>query len=336
MKPTDLATYLSQFLTVYLPAQRNLSPHTIRSYRDTFMLFFRFCRDDRSLVPERLQLQHIEPALVLAFLEYLETQRQASIRTRNQRLAALHSFFRYLQTEAPDHLLRCQRILAIPRRRFATAPVSYLSADELAVIFRQPDLTTTNGRRDAVLLSVLYDTAARIQELIDLSGRDVRLTAPAQIQLTGKGRKTRVIPLMVNTARLLERYLQERRLDRPEQWDKPLFQNRCHSRLSRSGVRYILDKYTAQARRSDPNLQAKITPHSLRHSKAMHLLQSGTPLVIIRDILGHADISTTGIYARADIEMKQHALAKASDKTPPLELPSWQNNKDLMQWLRTL
>ena len=176
MKPTDLSVHLDRFLRHHLAAQRNVSPNTITSYRDAFTLFLRFCRDSRGIVLERLTLADIDVALVEAFLEHLAEERGASITTQNHRLAVLHGFFRYVQSEVPDRLLECQRIVAIPFRREPRKLVGYLSKDSLAAILAQPDLCTREGRRDAVLLSVLYDTGARVQELVDLSSGDVRLT----------------------------------------------------------------------------------------------------------------------------------------------------------------
>ncbi|HEY6343733.1 MAG TPA: site-specific integrase [Bryobacteraceae bacterium] len=196
MKPTDLSIHVTSFLTHHLAAQRNLSPNTIKAYRDVFTLFLRFCRDVRGIAPEKLRLEQIDVPLVEAFLDHLETERKSSPRTRNRRLATLHAFFRYVQAEEPDHMLQCQKILAIPLRRHVHPVVGYLSKEELV---EQPDVQTSEGRRDAVLLSVLYDTGARVQELIDLSVGDVRLDAPAQIRLLGKGRKMRAVPLMNNT-----------------------------------------------------------------------------------------------------------------------------------------
>ena len=255
MKPTDFSIHVTSFLTHYLAAQRNLSPNTIKAYRDVFTLLLRFCRDVQGIAPEKLRLEQIDVSLVEAFLDYLETERKSSPRTRNHRLATLHAFFRYVQAEEPAHMLQCQKILAIPLRRHARPTVAYLSKEELAEILAQPDLRTSEGRRDAVLLSVLYDTGARVQELIDLSVGDVRLDPPAQLRLLGKGRKMRAVPLMDNTVQLLRDHLQENHLDRPEQFDKPLFQNARHQRLSRSGIRYILQKYLVRARTQTSNPQ---------------------------------------------------------------------------------
>ncbi|MDA2930439.1 site-specific integrase, partial [Acidobacteria bacterium AH-259-O06] len=331
MKPTDFSVHVTTFLTHYLAAQRNVSPNTIKAYRDVFTLLLRFCRDVRGIAPQRLRLEQIDVSLVEAFLDYLEKERRSAPSTRNHRLAALHGFFRYVQSEQPDRMLQCQRILAIPQRRHARPMVAYLSKEELAEILAQPDLSNRAGRRDAVLLSLLYDTGARVQELIDLSAGDVRLDPPAQVRLMGKGRKMRAVPLMANTVQLLRDHMHENHLDRPEHFDQPLFRNGRGQRLSRSGIRYILQKYVGKARSKRPSLNRTVTPHMLRHTKGMHLLQSGISLEMIRDFLGHVDTKTTQIYARANLEMKRNALERISDPSPVRAIPSWQQNKDLLE-----
>lgn len=336
MKPTDFSVQATNFLTHHLAAQRNLSPNTVKAYRDVFTLLLRFCRDERGIALERLSLKQIDAPLVEAFLDHLSNNRQASIRTQNHRLAALHAFFRYVQSEVPEHLLQCQQVLAIPLRRHARPIVGYVSKQYLAEILAQPDLRHRAGRRDAVLLSVLYDTGARVQELIDISAGDVRLDPPAQIRLMGKGRKMRAVPLMEATAQILRDHLRENKLDRQEQFDRPLFQNRQGRRLSRWGVRYILDKHVQAVRNVHPGFTQPVTPHTLRHTKGMHLLQSGVSLEIIRDFLGHEDVTTTQIYARANLEMKRKALENLSDATAFHRIPSWQQDRTLLAWLHSL
>jgi integrase/recombinase XerD len=336
MKPTDFSLHLTSFLTHYLAAQRNLSPNTIKAYRDVFTLLLRFCRDVRGIAPEKLRLEQIDVSLVETFLDYLTTERKSSARTRNHRLATLHAFFRYVQAEEPAYMLQCQKILAIPQQRQSRPTVTYLSKQELAEVLAQPDLRTQRGRRDAVLLSILYDTGARVQELIDLSVGDVRLDIPAQLRLLGKGRKMRAVPLMENTIQLLRDHMHENRLDHPERFEEPLFRNGRNQRLSRSGIRYILQKYLVKARSKCPSLNRPVSPHSLRHTKGMHLLQSGVSLDMIRDFLGHVDVKTTQIYATANLEMKRKALEKITGASPVQTIPSWQQNKNLVDWLRSL
>ncbi|MFC1707287.1 site-specific integrase [Planctomycetota bacterium] len=336
MKPTDLALHLSRFLADYLAGERNASPNTIKGYRDAFKLLLRYCRDHHGIPPDRLTMRALTVDVVRGFLADLDHRRRHCARTRNHRLSAIHSFFRYVQSEDPALVLQCQQVLAIPMQRAPQQPVEYLALDDLGAILAAPDLSTTFGRRDAVLLCVLYDTAARVQELVDLSVRDVRLDAPAQVHLTGKGRKTRVVPLMSSTVALLREYLREHDLLRPERASNPLLWNRRRERLTRSGVRYILNKHAKRARAQRPGLPA-VHPHKLRHSKAMHLLQAGNPMVIIQAVLGHADVRSSSIYARADAEMTRAALEKANDAGPTRpSLPSWQANAGLMEWLRSL
>ena len=229
----------------------------------------------------------------------------------------------------------CQKILSIPLRRFVRKAVEYLSKDYLATLLAQPDLSTQEGRRDAILLSVLYDTGARVQELIDLTVGDLRLTNPAQVRILGKGRKIRIVPLMQGTVALLQSYLQENLLTTPDKFTHPLFTSHHGKHFSRSGVRYIFQKYVQQMRQQHPEFKQSISPHSMRHTKGMHLLQGGVSLDIIRDFLGHVDIKTTEIYARANLEMKRAALEKVSPTSTP-QLPSWKENKSLLKWLQSL
>ena len=337
MKPTDFAIRLTNFLGEYLPAQKNVSPNTIKAYRDAFKLLLRYCRDRLAVYPENLTLDTLNAPLVIEFLNYLEKEENCSTRTRNHRLSVLHAFFRYLQIEEPDRIAECQQILSIPLKRCPRPAVNYLTTQQLAEILAKPNLATKWGRRDAVLLSTLYDTGARVQELVDLSVRDVRLDSPAQICLTGKGQKVRVVPLMTGTVDLLTQYMAEHRMKCSASIDSPLFFNRRGQRLSRSGVRYLLAKYATDASRTKTGRPyVKISPHIMRHSKAMHLLQAGNPATVIQSILGHADIRSTDIYARADMRMKCYALQKAAEKGPSVSLPSWQKNKGLMEWLQSL
>ena len=334
MKTTDFARHLSTFLSTYLPGVRNVSTNTIRSYRDTYRLLLVYCKDQLGMAVERLALAQLTDRVVLGFLDWIGRNRRCSIATRNQRLAAVHAFFRYVMLEEPVLLSSCQRILAIPLAKHPQPAIRHLSTDTLRLILEQPDRNTLQGRRDLAILSVLYDTGARVQELVDLRVRDVRLDAPPIVSLTGKGGKTRHVPLMQNTAALLTRYMQENRLDREGALDTPLFVNRQSTKFTRAGVSYILNKYSEYARRLSASIPEKVTPHVLRHTKAMHLYQSGVALVYIRDLLGHVDISTTDIYARADTEMKRKALEQAYPELSAVALPNWNQNQDLLSWLK--
>lgn len=332
---TDFAVFLHRFLTSHLAGLRGCSTNTITSYRDSFKLLIVFFGDVRTVPPDKLTLDLIDDDAIVGFLDWLEGERRNSVSTRNQRLAAISSFFRWLQTQDPARMASCQNILAIPAKKHAQPGVNHLTVTQTRALLAQPDRSTRKGRRDATLLATLYDTAARVQEFADLTVRDIRLEPPALAVLTGKGRKTRHVPVGDNTTALLSAYLAEHGLDKPGHDDHPLFVNQHQSKLSRGGIAWIIRKY--QALTGDPALlNADIHPHVLRHSKAMHLCDANIPLPYIRDILGHVDLSTTEIYARASTEAKRRALEAAYTDIITDELPEWNQNPGLLDWLATL
>ena len=331
---TDFAVHLRRFLTDHMAGLRGCSPNTISSYRDTFKLLICYLRDERSMPPERLTLEHIDVTTVTAFLAWLRAERHNSPSTCNQRLAAISSFYRWLQTQDPARMACCQDILQIPSSKHDQTAIAHLTVEQTRQLLTLPDRSTRQGRRDATLLASLYDTAARVQELADLTVRDIRLEA-AIVALTGKGRKTRHVPIDTNTTALLAAYLAERGLDRPGRDDRPVFFNQHRAKLSRGGIAWILHKYQAHA--TDPTLAgAQLHPHVLRHSRAMHLYDAGVPLPYIRDILGHVDLSTTEIYARASTEAKRKALEAVYDQVVSADLPEWNQDPDLLSWLTSL
>lgn len=336
MKPTDFAKYLTEFLSVYLPAQKNLSKNTICSYRDTFKLLIHYCQEVKKLPVERITLKTLTSEWLSDFLGWLETDRKCSISTRNQRLAAIHSFFRYIQAEEPTGIFYFQKIAAIPIKKAKKTTVEYLTPEAIKLLLEQPDKHTPKGRRDLTLISVLYDSGARVQELIDIKVCDVTMQTPAVIALTGKGNKTRRVPIMKNTASLLQSYLQENKLDQPWRNENPLFSNSQHHKLTKEGVAYILSKYVASARKASSSIPSKVKVHMLRHSKAMHLLQAGVNLIYIRDFLGHVDIKTTEIYAHADTESKRQALENIHPELIDSTLPDWNKDHALLSWLSEL
>jgi integrase/recombinase XerD len=332
---TDFAVALRRFLTSYLAGLRGCSPNTIASYRDTFKLLIAWFRDQRSVPPARLTLDHIDAGAVTAFLGHLQEDRGNSVPTRNQRLAAISSFSTWMQTEDPVRMAAWQDIIAIPVKKQDHPAVAHLTTGQTRRLLAAPDRSTRQGRRDATLLATLYDTGARVQELADLAVRDIRLQNPAIASLTGKGRKTRHVPLAGNTITLLAAYLAEHGLDQPGRDDHPAFFNQHRARLSRGGITWIIGKYQDQI--DDPPLADRsISPHILRHSKAMHLYEAGVPLPYIRDILGHVDLSTTEIYARASTEAKRKALEAAYQGIVTSDLPEWNQDPGLLDWLAGL
>jgi site-specific recombinase XerD len=335
MKPTDFSYYLTGFLTKYLPDEKGASANTIASYRDTFILFLVFARDRKGIKANQITLSNITKDMIVEYLDWIETERNCSAATRNVRLAALHSFFQYLQYQNPDNLLEWQRILAIPVKKTSKQRFSYLTLDGIKLLLAMPDQNTKTGRRDLALLSLMYDTGARVQEVIDLTPLSLRFDIPYTIKLIGKGNKARIVPLMEPTVELLRNYMKEQRLLLPSANHYPLFCNKQKERLTRAGVNYILAKYADMARNEHSVLISKpLSCHCLRHSKAMHLLQAGVNLVYIRDILGHCSVQTTEIYAKVDSKQKREAIEKAYTDVTPSEIPAWQQSEDLLAWLK--
>jgi site-specific recombinase XerD len=281
-------------------------------------------------------MKSITKASVVEFLEWLQSERKCSDSTRNLRLVALHSFFKYVQYQNPDNLYEYQDIMSIKVKKARKKPLSYLTVDGIKLILEQPDITTKKGRRDLALLSLMYDTGARVQEMIDLTPSAIHLDKPFTIQITGKGNKTRIVPLLEEQVKILRNYLTEFDLLKHHSRSYPLFFNSRHERLTRAGVTHILLKYADKARKRNPKLiPGKLSCHTLRSSKAMHLLQAGVNLVYIRDILGHASVQTTEIYARADSKLKREAIEKAYIDVAPKEEPFWENNENLLSWLKS-
>jgi site-specific recombinase XerD len=320
----------------YLPGEIGASKNTIASYRDTFILFLSFLKDIKSIPADRLTLAMITKDLVVEYLDWTENERQCSTATRNVRLAALHSFFQYLQYQNPDNLLEWQRILSIPVKKAEKKTINYLTLDGIKLLLEMPDQNTKTGRRDLALLTLMYDTGARVQEMIDLTPSQVRFDKPYTIKLIGKGNKARIVPLMEPTLQILKRYMKEQGLLELSANLYPLFFNKRKEKLTRAGINYILAKYKDMAREQDNALIPEVlTCHCLRHSKAMHLLQAGVNLVYIRDMLGHCSVQVTEIYAKADSKQKREAIEKAYTDVTPAEEPIWQKNDDLLGWLKS-
>lgn len=336
MKPTDFSYYLTGFLAKYLPGETGASKNTIASYRDTFVLFLGFLKDIKGILTDRLTLDMITKDLVVDYLDWTENKRHCSIATRNVRLAALHSFFKYLQYQNPDNLLEWQRILSIPVKKAEKKSINHLTLDGIKLLLEMPNQNKKAGRRDLGLLTLMYDTGARVQEIIDLTPSQVRFEKPYTVKLIGKGNKARIVPLMEPTVQILKRYMKEQGLLELTANLYPLFFNKRKEKLTRAGVNYILAKYKNMAREQDRTLIPEVlTCHCLRHSKAMHLLQAGVNLVYIRDILGHCSVQVTEIYAKADSKQKREAIEKAYTDVTPAEEPIWHKSDDLLDWLKS-
>jgi len=337
---TDFAKHLSKFLSEYLPYERNMSPNTVASYRDTFVQFISYMKDVQNIKVERFTLDMLTRQRVLDFLSWVQKERCCGIATRNHRLASIHSFISYLQYEEIHHLDEWQKILSIKAMKDEKKSISYLMTEGIKLLLEQPDSTTGNGLRNLALLALMYDTGARVQEMIDLTPESLKIESkPYTIRLFGKGRKSRIVPLMEEQIVILKRYMEVNHLFDNHKQKHPLFFNSRNERLTRAGVTYILKTYADMARQVNQELiPGSISCHSLRHSKAMHLLQSGVNIVYIRDLLGHVSTQTTDIYARADSKQKREALEKAYlDLVPEKARKSeWEKNQGLLDWLKGL
>jgi len=333
--PNDLGRALRAFFADHLPRVRGASPHTVQSYRDSLVLLLRFvsAREKRSVA--QLDLDHLRPQQVLDFLQYLEANRQSSSTTRNVRLAAIHAFFRYCAMEYPARLDQCQRVLAVPFKRTGSRPVDYFEYDEIQGVLATVERSTADGRRDYALLATMFNTGARVQEIVTLRVADLRLETPQQVRLYGKGRKERICPLWPQTVDLLRALLAER--GREPQSDQPVFRNHRGERLTRFGVRYLLQKYCTRAQATVPTLRGRrLHPHSMRHSTAVHLLGAGVDLTTISHWLGHASVTTTNRYATVDLETKRKAIEQARPTDFATGPALWRTDASVLAWLEAL
>lgn len=307
----DLPTLLEAFFTDRLMRQRRASPHTIASYRDTFRLLLLFAQQRLERPPSSLRLDQIDAPLIGAFLDDLQKRRDNGPRTRNTRLAAIRSFFRYVALEEPAHSALSQRILAMPNQRGDRKPIAFLTSLEIDALLAAPDRGTWSGRRDGTLLLLMVQTGLRVSEAIGLRCDDIVLGTGAHVRCRGKGRKERCTPLRRDATEALRRWLRERAAT-PTQ---PLFPNARGGALSRDGVAYLLAKHVSAARKRCPSLDCKqVSPHVLRHSTAMELLQNGVDRSVIALWLGHESAETTQMYLHASLELKEKALERTAPR----------------------
>ncbi len=334
--PNALAGTLRKFFGDHLPTIRGMSPHTIRSYRDCLALLLRFLATATGRPVATLDMPDFTVEHVIAFLQHVEQHRGVTAATRNVRLAAIHTFPRFLAAQEPLYLDQAQRILAIPFKRARPRPIAYLEYEEIAAVLASVDRSTRAGRRDYTLLAAMFNTGARVQEILDLRAGDLQLTKPYQVRLVGKGRKVRWCPLWSQTAQLVRAWCLERQLDLRS--DAPVFVNQRGLPLTRYGVRFILAKHVRHAAQNQPSLMTKrLHPHSLRHSTAVHLLKSGVDLTTIAHWLGHASVNTTNRYVTIDLDLKRKALARAAPlgRSRSSRAP-WRHDASVLEWLEAL
>jgi site-specific recombinase XerD len=306
---TPLAPTLQAFFTDRLLTQRRASPQTVAAYRDAFRLLLGYVQRQSGTAPSDLEIQDLDASLIGAFLDHLEHDRGNTARTRNARLAAIHSFFRFAAIQHPEHAAIIERVLAIPAKRFRRTGVSFLTREEIDALVEAPDRSHWIGRRDHALLVTAIQTGLRLSELTGLSRRDARLGRGPHVSCSGKGRKDRCTPLTTQSVAILKSWLRERDGDPAE----PLFPTRHGKRLSSDAVELLVAKYASVAEAHCATLRTKtVTPHVLRHSAAMNLLQAGVDSTVIALWLGHESVQTTQVYIHADLSLKERALARTA------------------------
>lgn len=337
---TDFAKFLGTYFQEYLPHEKNVRANTQKAYRDVFVQFINYMKTTHKVPVEKLSLIHYTKKYVLDFLNMIVAEKNCSSSTRNQRLAAFKSFARYLQYIDIEHINMFQDIISIQPLKCDSPIINYLSVDGIKLLLSQPNNLIKNSKRHLMILSLMYETGARVQELCDLKVNSLRIeNKPYTIRLFGKGGKGRTVPLSEEIVKLLKDYMEEYNLTNVNSLENPLFFNNRREKLTRAGITHILNTYITMARQENPNLIPTIfSCHCIRHSRAMHLLQAGVNLVYIRDILGHTQIKTTEVYAKADSKFKQEALEKAYIETLPTinSDKTWHDDKDLLAWLKNL
>lgn len=330
---TDFARLVTGFLTDYLPLQRNYSQNTVLSYRDALKLFVLFLTEQKGIRLAEFTMQDFDRQLVTEYLEWLR-KRGAGMSTANQRLAALKTFADYAGIQYIEYLAPLQMVQGIKSKKTSPREITFLSVEQMSLLINSPDANTMAGLRHRVVLTLLYDSGCRVQELCDIQIRDIHTGSNPTVRLHGKGGKYRTVTISEKTAGLVVEYLKRHRNFALS--DQPLITNRENGKLSRDGVNYIIQKYVLEARKKDPSFPEGLHAHGFRHSKAMHMLAAGINIVYIRDFLGHEDISTTMIYSRADNRMKTEAISRLAPQiTGETELPDWSKDQDLMAFLRS-
>ena len=323
----DFAYYLNNYFNVYLPKEISASANTITSYKITFKLLINFLINEKNISIEKINFKIINRETIKDFLHYLEETKKISINTRNQRLAAIKSFYQYVKIEDPSLLENFQNILTIRTKKTIKKVETYLTVEEIKTFFSVIDTTTVKGRRDLVLLSLLYDGGLRLSELLEVKILDLRLNENPIVTVLGKGRKNRSIPIMENTKELLLQYINNNDFVNTSY----LFSNSKKEKLNSRTIQKIIEKYIKLAK-----IDKKISPHSLRRSRAMHLLEAGVNIIYIRDFLGHESITTTEIYARANEEIKRKAIQNAYSIETNNSETSWNKDTDLLKELLSL
>ena len=325
----NFSYYITNYFKEYLPKVKSFSSNTIKSYKETMIQLINYFESNKI---DYSNIQNIDYDIINKFLLYLEKENNLSIQSRNQRLSAIHSLFKYIQKRELSYFDKCSQILSIEYKKTPVTIVSYLSMDEIKILLSIPNVKDDNEFRHLMILTLLYETGTRVSELINIKLNDINFNNTPYIILHGKGNKTRSVPISKDVSNMLKAYLN--RFNINEQNDY-ILKNRLNDKITRDGVQYIIDTYVNKAKEKYPNYyNSKITNHSFRHSKAMHLLEAGVNLVYIRDILGHKSITTTEVYAKTNPEIKRKAIEDNSQSIKVNDKYDDKNKNDLLNWLK--
>lgn len=337
MKHTDFAFYLNKFFVQYLPNAKGVSPLTIDAYRQSFIRYLEYMEDIEQKPADRIEVKELSYESIIGYIDWLEKYKHNGVGTRNQRQSALNSFVRFLMMELPEYMVEYQRILAIPIKKADLLEISYVKADGMKLIMKLPDVTSLSGLRDYVILGILYTTGIRVSELIFIKVKDVSIHEPETLLVHGKGNKYRYVPIMKYILPAVSRYIDEMSYSNPRKENEWFFKNHMKKQFTRQGINYLVSKYAIMAREKKPELIPKdFSPHKIRHSSAMKLIDSGVDLIYIRDLLGHSSVKTTEIYAKTNAQLKRKAIEEAKKNIIPDEIPEWESDADLKSWLKHL
>lgn len=334
---TDFASLLHKYFRDYLVNDLAASSCTISTYRTAFVQFIDYMEAMQHVTAEHIDLHHITRQNILSFLDWLEQKRSVSVATRNQRLAAFKSFAIYIRYERPEYLAQTDDVRNIKTKKGQQKEISYLKPEGINLLLDQIDRATLSGQRDYVMFFLMYTTGIRVSELLQIKGSDVSMNHPRYLLIHGKGGKKRHVPMVKQLGKILADYASKTDAFLPQNLDRPLFTNHSKNQFTRQGINHLLKKYADMARIQNPSLvPLDVSPHKLRHSIAMALVDKGTELIVVRDLLGHASVQTTEIYAKLSNHRKREAIEGASLQIVDAEEPIWEANASLKEWLMNL
>lgn len=329
----DFSTYLTRFLKDYLQTQRGASINTSKTYRDAFVELIGYFSEVKGISPDKIEFKDISLETINAFLDWLESGKKVATSTRNNRLGAIKSFFRYLSYREPEHLMTCTAILGIKQKKYEAKPMNYLSLEAYKFLLSTFDANDRKQMRDLCIIAVMYESGGRVSEIVGIKSFEFRNSTPCTLVLHGKGKKTRIVPIDASVCKLISKY----KILYNVKEEGALFFNSRREYLTREGINYILQTYFDKARRQRPDIFPRtISPHCLRHSRAMHLLEKDVNLIYIRDLLGHSSVTTTEIYSKANPEIKRRQIEKATKSLLADDIGYDQEKKEeLLDWLKT-